>query len=191
MRAACPIFFSCRLRPAGIVAVSLAIAAIGCSRGQSTAERIEDEYKRSGLKRVAVYPLAGKVIVDNETPAPNAERSAFVVMAYDTSKADAPAGHNAFVTAQPDGSFEFPDGGLPPGKYVMLFAQLKGSPKRGYGEPDALKNLYNDPDVNGKKPEFNIDHQAPGKTDCAFNLSVAGETSPATPGARALTKIPR
>jgi len=73
----------------------------------------------------------------------------------------------------------------------MLFAQLKGNPKRGYGKPDALKNLYNDPDINGKKSEFNIDHQAPDKTDYTFNLSVAGETPPAAPGPKALIDIPR
>jgi hypothetical protein len=39
--------------------------------------------------------------------------------------------------------------------------------------------------VNSKKPEFLIDHQAPGKTDYTFNLSVAGETPPAASGPKA------
>jgi len=139
----------------------------------------------TGLKPLVVYPLAGKVTVDHELPAATSQRSVFVVVAYDASKPVAPAAGNAFVTARTDGSFEFPDGGLSPGKYVILFAEL-GYRKRAYYGNDALKNLYNDPEVNAKKPEFVIDHQAPGKTGYEFNLSVAGETPPAAPGPKAL-----
>jgi hypothetical protein len=67
----------------------------------------------------------------------------------------------------------------------MLFAQLSHNPRMSFFGPDGLNNLYNDPDVNSKKPEFLIDHQAPGKTDYTFNLSVAGETPPAAPGPKA------
>jgi len=177
------------IRLSGIAAACVSLIAVGCDSRQSTEERLDEAYKSSSLKRVTVYPLAGKVTIDNEPPAENSKRSAFVVMAYDASKPDAPTVGNAFAKAHHDGSFEFPGGGLPPGKYVMLFAELKGNPIGGYRGPDVLKNLYNDPDVNGKKPEFNIDHQAPGKTDYTFNLSVAGETPPAAPGPKALTKI--
>jgi hypothetical protein len=68
---------------------------------------------------------------------------------------------------------------------VMLFAQLGYNPRMGFFGADGLKNLYNDPDVNSKKPEFVIDHRAHGKTDYSFNLSVAGETPPAAPGPKA------
>jgi hypothetical protein len=175
---------------AGVGAACLCVAAAGCDSKQSTAERLEKTYQSSGITQVAVCPFGGRVTVDNEPPALESRRAALVVMAYDASKASAPAKHSAFVMTQPDGSFAFPGGGLPPGKYVMLFAELKGNLKTGYRGPDALKNLYNDPDVNGKKPEFTIDHQAPGRTDYAFNLSVAGETLPTAPGPKALTKTP-
>ena len=67
----------------------------------------------------------------------------------------------------------------------MLFAQLIYDPRMGFFGPDGLKNLYNDPEINSKKPEFLIDHQAPGKTDYTFNLSVAGGTPPEAPGPKA------
>ncbi|HEX4072436.1 MAG TPA: hypothetical protein VHX68_14745, partial [Planctomycetaceae bacterium] len=65
------------------------------------------------------------------------------------------------------------------------FAELRHNSRMGFFGPDGLKNLYNDPDVNSKKPEFVIDHQAPGKTDYTFNLSVAGEAPPSAPGPKA------
>jgi hypothetical protein len=173
----------------GIVAAWLSAAVVGCDHRQSTAERIERAYQDLGLKPVATYPFAGKVTVDTEPPVAKSERSAFVVVAYDTVKPDAPAGSNAFVFLRPNGSFEFP--GLPPGKYVLLFADLEYTMKRGFYGTDALHNLYNDPDFNGKKPQFVIEHQAPGKTDYEFNLTVAGETPPAAPGAKALVGVSR
>src|SRR6202034_1383170 len=71
---------------------------------------------------------------------------------------------NELPAAKSETAFEFPL--LPPGKFVMLFAQLGYNPRMGFFGPDGLKNLYNDPDVNSQKPEFLIDHQAPGRTDC-------------------------
>ena len=106
-------------------------------------------------------------------------------MAYDASAGVA----GPFVSVKSDGAFEFPDGGIPPGKYVLLFAGLQRNRKKGWAGPDALKNLYNDPEVNGKKEQFTIDHQAPGKTNYSFNLNVAGETPVATAGPKALTHI--
>jgi hypothetical protein len=132
---------------------------------------------------VAVYPLGGKITIDYEPPAAKSETARLVVIAYDVAKPDANADSNASAVVKPDGSFELP--ALPPGKYVMLFAQLGYNPRMGFFGADGLKNLYNDPDVNSKKPEFLIDHQAPGKTDYTFNLSVADETSPAAPGPKA------
>ena len=131
----------------------------------------------------AVYPLGGKITVDNEPPVAKSETARLVAIAYDAAKPDTKARSNARAFIKPDGSFELPP--LPPGKYVMLFAQLRYNPRMGFFGPDGLKNLYNDPDVNSKKPEFLIDHQAPGKTDYTFNLSVAGENPPSAPGPKA------
>ncbi len=130
-----------------------------------------------------VYPLGGTITVDNEPPVAKSETARLVAVAYNTAKPDAKAKSNAYAFVKSDGSFELPP--LPTGKYVMLFAQLGHNPRIGFFGPDTLKNLYNDPDVNSKKPEFLIEHQAPGKLDYTFNLSVAGETPPAAPGPKA------
>jgi hypothetical protein len=169
----------------GIVAACISAAALGCDHRQSPAERLERAYQESGLKPVATYPLAGRVMVDNQA-AVQSPQSRLVVVAYNTAKPHAPARQSPFVIIRPDdGSFEFK--GLPPGEYVMLFAQLGYLEQtRGFYGTDALHNLYNDPDVNGKKPQFVIEHQAPGKTDYEFDLAVAGERPPAAPGAKAL-----
>jgi hypothetical protein len=172
-----------------IVAACLCLVVVGCNKQQSNAERLNTAYEDSRMKRVDVYPLIGTVTVDNQPPAAQkSKRWALVVMAYDASKPDQPARGQTYVTAKSDGSFTFGDG-LPAGKYVMLFAGLEFTKKKGWHGPDTLKNLYNDPDVNAKKAEFLIE-VPPAKTDYSVNLNVAGETSPAAPGPKALTQIP-
>jgi hypothetical protein len=159
------------------------LMSLGCEGRQSTAERLENAYKSAGMEPIAVYPLGGKITIDNEPPVAKSETARLVAIAYDAAKADVKAKDNARTFVKPDGSFEFPP--LAPGKYVLLFAQLGYNPRMGFFGSDGLKNLYNDPDVNSKNPEFFIDHQSPGKTDYTFNLSVAGETPPAAPGPKA------
>jgi hypothetical protein len=165
------------------VAAAIVILCLGCEGRDSTAQRLEKAYQSAGMEPVTAYPLGGTVTVDNEPPATKSGTARLVVIAYDAAKPDVKARSNAQAFVRPDGSFELPP--LPPGKYVMLFAQLGHNPRMGFFGPDALKNLYNDPDINSKKPGFLIDHQAPGKTDYTFNLSVAGETPPAAPGPKA------
>jgi hypothetical protein len=169
-------------------ACACCLVAAGCTKQQSTANRIKQAAESSGIKPLTVFPLAGTVTVDNQPPALKSKKWVLVVMAYDASKPDQPASNQLYVSARADGSFDFGDG-LPPGKYVMLFAQLQKNKKRGAAGPDALKNLYNDPDVNAKKGDFTINHQEPGKTNYEFNLNVAGETAPAQHGPNALTHI--
>jgi hypothetical protein len=135
------------------------------------------------MEPVKVYPLGGTVTVDNEPLPKKSATTRLVVIAYDAAKPDVKARDNAQTFVKPDGSFELPT--LPPGKYVMLFAQLGHNPRMGFFGPDGLKNLYNDPDVNLNKPDFVVDHQAPGRTDYTFNLPVAGETPPGAPGPKA------
>ena len=172
-----------RKMPWGVAATLIFILSFGCEGRQSTAQRLEKAYKSAGMEPVTVYPLGGKITVDNEPPVAKSETARLVAIAYDAAKPDVKARSNARAFLKPDGSFELPP--LPPGKYVMLFAQLRHNSRMGFFGPDGLKNLYNDPEVNSKKPEFLIDHQAPGKTDYTFNLSVAGETPPAAPGPKA------
>ncbi len=167
-----------------VAATLIFMLSFGCEGRQSTAQRVEKASKSAGIEPVTVYPLGGKITIDNAPPVAKPETARLVAIAYDATKPDAKAKSNARVFLKPDGSFELPP--LPPGKYVMLFAQLGYNPRIGFYGPDGLKNLYNDPDVNSKKPEFVIEHQAPGKTDYTFNLSVAGETPPAARGPKAL-----
>ncbi len=164
-------------------AMLIFLLASGCDGRQSTAQRLEEAYKSAGMNPVTVYPLSGTITVDGDRPISKSETTRLVVIAYDGSKADGKAKTNAYAFVKPDGSFELPP--LAPGKYVMLFAQLGHNPRMGFYGPDGLNNLYNDPDVNSKKTEFLIDHRAPGRTDYAFNLSVAGETPPRAPGPKA------
>jgi hypothetical protein len=167
----------------GVAATLILLLSFGCEGRQSTAQRLEKAYESAGIDPVKAYPLGGRITVDNEPPVAKSETTRLVAIAYDAATPDVKAKSNARAFVKPDGSFELP--ALPPGKYVMLFAQLGYNPRMGFVGADGLKNLYNDPDVNSKKAEFLIDHQAPGKTDYTFNLSVAGETPPAAPGPKA------
>jgi hypothetical protein len=172
-----------RKMPWCVVTTLIFVVSFGCEGRQSSAQRLENAYKSAGMDPVTVYPLGGKITVDNEPPIARFGTARLVVIAYDAAKSDATAKGSARAFVEPDGSFELPP--LPPGKYAMLYAQLGHNPRMGFFGPDGLNNLYNDPDVNSKKPEFVIDHQAPGKTDYTFNLSVAGETPSAAPGPKA------
>ncbi len=93
------------------------------------------------------------------------------------------------------GEFSFakykPGDGIVAGDYVIVFAQLMLNRSDGiYQGPDALTNLYNDPDKNGTNPEFSIKHEAPGKSNYVFNLAVAGQEAVSEPGPRSVTTIP-
>jgi hypothetical protein len=167
----------------------LVLTAVGCSHVASTEERLEAELKRSGMKRGELYPFAGQVTVDGQPLAARSSRHAIIILAYDSSKPDLAAKARPFVAVKPDGTFEFPDGGLPPGSYVLTFAALQHNKKKGWHGPDQLKNLYSDPDVNSKKTEFKIEHQSPGKTDYAFDLPLAGQEGVTAPGPKAITQI--
>jgi|HubBroStandDraft_6_1064221.scaffolds.fasta_scaffold365017_2 hypothetical protein len=171
-----------------IAAACTCLVAVGCSQQQSNSERIKAAYESSGMSSTPIYPLAGRVTVDNEAPTQKSKRGAIIVMAYDASKPDQPARNQAWVSATSDGTFSFGEG-LPAGKYVLLFAGLTHNKKAGWHGPDALKNLYSDPDVNAKQPQFLIE-LPPAKTDCTFNLNLSGETPPPQPGPKALTQIP-
>ena len=174
----------------GIALALVCVVAVGCDARPSTAERLANAYKESGINPVPLYPLAGKVTVDNAAPASKSPRTSLLVVAYDTSRPDSLAADDTIVQAKPDGSFEF-SGGLSPSKYVMLFAELQYRPPRSFHGADGLNNLYNDPDVNAQKSQFVVDHQAPGKTDYEFNLAVAGETPPRPLGRRPLSRRKR
>jgi hypothetical protein len=90
-----------------------------------------------------------------------------------------------------DGSFEFTTykkgDGVPPGSYVVLFAQMEQvlMINTGFYPPDRFKNLYNDPE----KSTFKVDVTAPGKSDWLFELGVEGKERNNIPGPQAIKEI--
>jgi len=73
---------------------------------------------------------------------------------------------------------------------VVLFAALTSKGRLGMGQPDGLKNLYNDPDKNAENKDFVVELEPPGRTDCQFNLDLAGK-DPGTPGPKAVKQLLR
>jgi hypothetical protein len=176
----------------GTAALLAALVCMGCGT-KSAEERVSDELKRSGKEKTAVYPLSGHVTIDGQPPSAVAKgRSKLIVSLYDVAKPDQAPGARPYMIVDPDGSFRFSTygngDGLPAANYVFTFAQLTYKKKDGYLGPDALKNLYNDPDKNATKPDFKIDHKSPGRTDYSFDLKTAGEET-ASAGPKAVTKI--
>jgi hypothetical protein len=169
------------------------LLASGC--GMSSADQALDrQLKASNGTREAVARFAGKVTIDGQPPAPK-PNEAVVVILYDPKNPLPPGAPPRFAYCGKEGRFEFNTytrgDGVPVGSYVALFAQLKtgGRGRRGYWPPDALHNLYNDPEKNTQNPEFHVDLAAPGRTDYAFDLSVAGKEPIDQPGPKAVTQI--
>jgi hypothetical protein len=173
--------------------ILVCMLAAGC--GTSSADQaLDGQLKASNGAREAVARFAGKVTIDGQPPAPE-RNQAVVVILYDPKNPLPPGAPPRYAYCGKEGQFEFHTysraDGAPVGSYVALFAQLKigGRGRRGYWAPDALHNLYNDPDKNAQNPEFRIDLAAPGRTDYAFNLAVAGKEPIEQPGPKAVTEI--
>jgi hypothetical protein len=175
----------------GLLAAALLLAVSGCSGTQSSDQALKNALANAGASKDNVYPFAGKVTIDGHAPELK-QGEWLVVMLNDREHVDLPAMQKPYVEANRDGEFAFSSyangDGIKAGKYIVTFAVLKKKGKIGLIGPDRLNNLYNDPDKNGKIAEFNVDHQAPGKSDYAFNLDIAGKET-GTPGPHALTGI--
>ncbi|HET6325540.1 MAG TPA: hypothetical protein VFG04_12755 [Planctomycetaceae bacterium] len=163
-------------------------AAAGCSSQQSSEQRIKIALETAGMKATALNPLAGTVTIDGLPPTfPDDRKKHLVIALYDPQKPDAKHLH---VLVREDGSFKFTEDGIAPGHYVLAFAVLRRKGPGNFIGPDALNNLYNDPDLNAKTyPQFVIDHASPGKKDYEFNLEFAGREPVTTPGPHAVTKV--
>jgi hypothetical protein len=175
----------------GALAILAAMGCVGCQSGVE--ERVNNELKSSGQKKLDVFPLAGRVTIDGQPPGSLVKgRSTLMLVLYDVAKPNLRPDARPRVAVQPDGSFQFTTygagDGAAAGTYVVVFALLTDRKKQGLVGPDGLKNLYNDPEKNETIPEFKIDHKATGKTDYHFDLKVAGNENP-TPGSKALTSI--
>lgn len=170
----------------GLVAVWIG----GCGGGPGADEAVNKVLKESGQQRANVFPLAGKVTIDGHAPETQAMGKRLIVILTDAAKPDAPASSCPKALCQPNGSFAFntygTGDGIAAGKYVVAIVELKFDKRKGYAGSDGLKNLYNDPEQNAKLDGFVIDHKAPGKSDYAFNLEVAGRDA-GTPGPHSIT----
>jgi hypothetical protein len=175
-----------RFRSIGLVC-ACAVVAAGC--GKPVKESLPAGFKQNGQIPAKVYPFAGKITIDGQPPRV-AWPDRLLVMLTDPS--------NPILVNRPcrqcndAGEFAFgtytKDDGVSARKYAVTFAVLRITP-RGLVGPDQLKNLYNDPDKNQQIPEFNIDHEAPGKRDYLFDLKVAGQEGNDSPGPKALTEL--
>jgi hypothetical protein len=163
-------------------------AAAGCSSHQTPEQRIKIALDASGMTATPLYPIAGTVTIDGLPPSfDDDRRKRLIITLYNPQKPDAKHLH---ALAREDGTFRFTEDGINPGHYVLAFAVLRRKGPQNFVGPDALGNLYNDPDVNAKSfPQFVIEHDKPGKKDYEFNLEFAGKPSIDSPGPHAVINV--
>ncbi len=167
----------------------------GCG-GQSTARSLDGQLKELNQVRQPTAKFSGVVTIDGKPPQESLTKTqALFILVYDPKK---PPAANAAplktMVNRETGNFDFTTytngDGVPAGSYIVLFVALKNTilgKNQGYHEPDALKNLYNDPDRNEKNPEFKLDLAAPGKNNYTFDLKLNGQETPGSPGDHAVT----
>lgn len=178
----------------------------GCNGVQSEEAAVNEYYKNNQdprAQRLPVAKVAGRVLVDGQPPAQDAHL--FVVL-YDPKHLEKPGEMPKLMTkCDAEGNFAFTSyvtgDGIPYGKYVVTFVGLHRATRatRGLGArpgrqqefigPDALKNLYSDPEKNKDDPTFVANVEAPGRNDYEFQLVVAGKQPVTPPGQYAVTRI--
>jgi hypothetical protein len=193
-------------RPLPALLLFAAASVVGCSRGPTAQEQLDAAFKDSSAHRLEVAKFEGQVTIDNQPPGP--EYAKLHIILLEADKYDQPNRAQRWqADVSPDGHFSFTtylkDDGAPVGKYVALFldpsdnAKQEGMARTGRGMrlggarggKDRLKNLYNDPEVNSKNPEFMIKLEQPGITNQHFNLELAGKEGRVTPGKYAVHEI--
>ena len=165
-------------RRRGVLLVLLALFAAGCR--ESADQAIARRRKEYNLPAPKLVPFSGKVTINGQPPEIEPGHPLWVFL-YDPKNPPAPGKWEPYTACSKDGSFRFGDG-VAPGSYVVLFAELRHALSAGFRGSDRLKNLYNDPDKNGNQESFKVDLSSSGKTDCAFDLEVAGKDPVETPG---------
>ena len=176
---------------------TLATALAGCSGRSSSEQSREEFYKQNpeiAAHKLQIGKCSGHVTVDGQPP-PEGECLFVILMNPDKPE----TGAKTNTICDTDGHFEFKTyekgDGVPVGKYVAVFVALKRqkvkarAPVVKFIGPDALNNLYNDPEKNKDNPTFVVDVTKPGRTDYEFELKVAGQTPVASPGKFAVTKM--
>ena len=175
--------------------LGLFVPVAGCS-SSSPSQALEGQMKEMNSTREKTVKFAGTVTIDGKMPRDVLNNGLYILL-YDPTKPPAPSmpplktivdretGRFAFTTyTQGDG--------VPVGSYYVLFLALKHTvmgKQPGYHEPDALKNLYNDPDKAKDNPQFNVTVRAPGKSDYTFDLKLEGEEQAANTGPNSVTRF--
>lgn len=176
----------------------VATALQGCGGGQPTEQQQTEEFYKNNPKiaaaRKEIAKFSGRVTVDGMPPQQGV--TLFVVL---NDPEHPTPGIKQFAACDAEGNFEFKTyengDGAPVGKYAVEFVGLKAHKNRGrsrttpYVGPDALKNLYNDPEKNKDNAAFIVDVKPPGRTDYEFDLKVADKEGVTAPGQFAATKI--
>ncbi len=165
----------------------LAVFLAGCVGRESAERQVERRRKEYNERAENHAKFAGTVTVDNQTPAVD-PRHALLLMLYDPKQPATEARPPRYAVVQNDGTFKFGQGGVPPGSYVALFAELQRGRPGSFRGPDLLKNLYNDPDKNQNVENFKVEIPASGKTQ-TFNLEVAGKDAVTPRGAHSIAQF--
>jgi hypothetical protein len=197
-----------------LVACLFTIVAVeGCGPKTPTAkQRLDRELQENPEFRTSqpVAKFAGRVTVDGRTPRKDCKL--FVILNEpehlgDAANAEAP---KFYATCDANGNFAFttnePRDGVIPGKYIVTFVELhplqfdfpaghlrkpiRLGYRQRYVQPDELRNLYSDPEKNGRSENFNLDVELPGRDDYHFDLTVAGQEPIGLPGPNAFNSIP-
>jgi len=189
--------FSFVERCAALAGLALLVAGCGHSTADQGLKQAFDANPK--IQAVEIAPFEGTVTVDGK-PAVT-KRTRLLVILNDPQH-PLEAGKNPALLAgcDADGHFAFTTytahDGVKTGSYILTFVQLHDLAARvgrkrnsGFGPPDELKNLYNDPDKNAADAEFKVEIKKPGITDAHFNLVVEGKEPVATPGPHALTLL--
>src|ERR1700722_18822637 len=137
----------------GFAAGALVLAGCG---PPSSSEALKQAFKANpNAVQVSIAPFAGTVTIDGSSP--NKPGYVLLVILNDPQKPQDPNKKpNLIAGCTPDGHFDFTTydahDGVAVGKYIVTFVQLKNlaapfgrMKKAGFGPPDELKNLYNDP----------------------------------------------
>jgi hypothetical protein len=177
----------CLVGMGSVFAVTVFVAGCGSSGP------IPSDQKNLGTPSQPVAKFAGTVTIDGKTPREAIKRG-LTIMLYDPKKPPEHGTAPLSAIVNVNGHFEFTTyqhgDGAPEGSYIALFVSLEHARmgrSQGYHQPDALKNLYNDPDKNKDVKDFNVTLQKPGETDHQFNLDLAGKEPPSSPGPNAIT----
>lgn len=159
-----------RCGPVFLLAALIGVGAVLAGCGKSQTQSLEGQLKDLNLTRQPTAKFAGTVTIDGKPPG-EAIKDALFIMAYNP-KNPPHSGMSPIksLVNRKTGAFAFTTytqgDGLPQGSYIVLFVAPQHTmmgPGSGYHAPDALHNLYNDPDRNEKNPEFKLDLAAPGR----------------------------